>query len=341
MNFADKHNFGKSVEVVRRASGKWFRKPRTVFWEWLFFGKDSPLVEIFNVVGQNCDRALSSFLYNLEIEVEGNWLGYSREQKATPTDALQPSHFYGFGVLLAYTYIFGIRDLHQQNLIMTKTHLQPVDIEVVFTQLVLPSETLLLPFKTFGYEAVGIGSLAKSPRDFGQEQVRQVFAGYFDFFICAKNRKDQIAHALSDADLSSHPCRVIVRNTSEYGRHIEGKQPLEPLASEKAQLSRGDIPYYFKYLGKKDLRWLATPDQHEIEEHLGIFTEDIDRHAVSPLGLLEANLSTDQKMIQGAMQIVRHFSTEQKSVAVDLIGDISVRSFGSQITVGNRKYAAV
>src|ERR1017187_4327930 len=151
MNLADSHNFGKRVEKIRRARGALLPQPRTVFWEWLFFGKDSPLAEVFHGLGENGELPLSSFLFNLEVEVTEEWLGYSKELLEEKVDHLAPSHFYGFGILLAYTYIFGIRDLHRQNLILTKSHLQPVDVEVVLTKLVLPSETLLLPFKNMGY----------------------------------------------------------------------------------------------------------------------------------------------------------------------------------------------
>jgi hypothetical protein len=340
MNIADKHNFGKSVEKIRQASGTLFRKPRTVFWEWLFFGNKSPLAEIFNTAGLNGELPLSSFLFNLELNVDGPWLGHSTEVQADESGNLKPSHFYGFGVLLAYSYIFGIRDLHQQNLVKTSTHFQAVDAEIVFTRLVLPSETLLLPFKNFGYEFSGIGALAKTAAGFNTENIQQIFAGYFDLFLHAVNRRDEITHALGGIDAGDHPCRVIVRNTLEYKPFLDSRDlGADLLVSESIQLARGDVPYYFKYLGRKELRWLSTPSIEGVEENLGRFLPDIERHAVDPVALVATNLSSDRKMVHGGIQLIRHFA-EHTYFSFKLNGDINIQSNNSQLWIQNILYAA-
>lgn len=339
MQVADLHNFGKRVEKIRRDSGVWYQKPRTVFWEWLFFGKSSPLAEVFSITGENGESQLAGFLFNLETEVNSEWLGYSREQAEASVERLLPSHFYGFGVLLAYSYIFGIRDLHRQNLVMTETHLQVVDAEVVLTKLVLPSETILLPFKNIGYEFAGIGRLANSPKSLTHDQIREVFAGYFDLFKCAIRRKDEIAHALSDLDLSKHPARVIIRNTPDYLRLLGRTRSQDLMVSESAQMERGDVPYYFKNIGGKSLNWLSSPDTVGEESNLGRFSSDVQRHAQTASVLLEINLSTSQVMAQGAIQLIRHLQNGTEMIPLTFENKIQVNIPSSRIMIDDITYA--
>ena len=329
MNNSDCHNFGKRVEKVQRASGAWFQKPRTVFWEWFFFGKTSPLAEVFSSVGKNSEKPLADFLFNLDIEINSAWLGYAREVVETKDQELLSSHFYGFGVLLAYSYIFGIRDLHRENLVLTETHLQVVDAEVVLTKLVLPNETILLPFKNVGYEFAGIGRLLPSPELLSQDQAKALFAGYFDFFDCAINKKDAIAHALSDAKMSQHPVRVILRNTSEY----TNLESLDLMASEESQLKRGDIPYYFKRVGNVSVNWMSSQSIFSEESILPRFVSDMNRHAVNPLSLLETNLASPKVMIQGALHLIRHFKYSSASLSFLLNQNIKVDFANSLVEV--------
>lgn len=277
MFLADKHNFGQQVEKVQRGPDTWYRKPRTVYWEWLFFGKTSPLKTLFNEKGENGSRPLADYFFNLDIEVESTWSGYAKEV-STENQTQTLEHFYAFGALIAYCYIFGIRDLHKQNLIMTKTHLQAVDAEVVFTALTLPHETLLLPFKNVGYEFAGIGALVNSKEELTQEQVGQIICGYWDLFSLALARKIKIEQTLAGLDFLKIPGRVIVRNTSEY-KSLLDNSPDNALSSEIEQLKRGDIPYYFKFVTDKSLYWLREKGRPQVEGSVGIFQRDIDRHA--------------------------------------------------------------
>lgn len=275
MFLADKHNFGSQVHKLQRGSETWYQKPRTVYWEWLFFGKSSPLKEIFNEKGENGLRPLADYFFNLDVEIENNWKGLSREIVAE-NSALTLEHFYAFGALLGYCYVFGIRDLHKQNLVLTNTHLQVVDVEVVFTDLILPNETLLLPFKNIGYEFAGIGALVDAQESLSKTQVEQILLGYWDLVSLIAAKRTEIENSLSELDFSKIPVRVIVRNTSEYG-NISGQQNILP--SELEQLNREDVPYYFKFIADKNLYWLKEKNLQQQESSVGIFARDIDRHA--------------------------------------------------------------
>lgn len=331
MFLADKHNFGQQVEKVQRGSDIWYRKPRTVYWEWFFFGKTSPLKTIFNEVGNHGNKPLSEYFFNLDIEIENTWSGFAREFSGENTTSSN-EHFYAYGALIAYCYIFGIRDLHKQNIVMTKTHLQVVDVEVVFTSLVLPHETLLLPFKGIGYEFAGIGALVNSKEDLSDENKKQLILGYWDLFDLVNHRKEDIEAVLSKQDFSKIPCRMIIRNTSEYKSFFKAI-PDNALSSELKQIERGDIPYYFKFIGNKNLYWLKSLGQCEIEHSVGVFQRDIDRHAKYENTEWGKEIISMKNLITGMLYLLK---TLDISLEINLSDDFYIN--GNIVLHGNREY---
>ncbi len=331
MFLADKHNFGQQVEKVLRGSDHWYRKPRTLYWEWLFFGNTSPLKSLFNQKGLHSERALADYFFNLDIEIENTWSGFAKEIQS---EVLSPTleHFYAFGALVAYCYIFGIRDLHKQNLVMTKTHFQAVDAEVVFVTLNLPHETLLLPFKHVGYEFAGVGALVNSKDEITQEQIEHLVLGYWDLFDLVSKQTAEIDKTISELDFSKTPSRVIIRNTSEY-TNFKNNLPSNALPSEVEQMRRGDIPFYFKFVKDKRLYWLTEKKVAQSEVALGIFQRDTDRHAQHFIdGWCKARAS-DQYLIQGLLLLLKHFG---KNLNLQLSSQAHVN--GLKITIKNHTY---
>jgi hypothetical protein len=331
MFLADKHNFGQQVEKVQRASDTWYRKPRSVYWEWLFFGKDSPLKHLFNEVGKNGNRPLSDYFFNLEVEMESNWSGFSKEvptEKQIPT----PEHFYSFGALIAYCYIFGIRDLHKQNLVITRTHLQPVDAEVVWTSLTLPHETLLLPFKTVGYEFAGIGALVNSKEELTKEQVERIVLGYWDLFELISRQKNEIDKILASLDFSEIPVRVIIRNTSEY-RDLLKTPPENTMPSEVEQLKRGDIPFYFKFVADENLYWLKSKNLPEVEKAIVHFRRDIDRHAQNFMDQTIEKTVASSALVKGLLFLMKAFSQD---IQIKFSEKDSIA--GGRVVIGNQVF---
>ncbi|HEY8269852.1 MAG TPA: DUF4135 domain-containing protein [Pseudobdellovibrionaceae bacterium] len=302
---ADKHNFGQLVKPMERASSLYFRKPRPVFWEHLFFGKESPLESVFSEIGENGQVSLASLLFNLEIDVESEWLGYSKEIPRS-NESVTDQHFYSFGVLLAYAYLFGIRDLHKFNLIKTKTHLQVIDAEVVLTNLILPNESVLLPFKDVPFNVCGLNLLVDSLVATISSQKQLIFAGYFDLFAVAFCKQRALLESLSVA-ASTAPIRIIIRNTKVYSNHLNGSSKiLDLLSEEQAQLERGDIPYFFKRLGDNQLYWISSTDGNTSSvQSTDSFTTDVDRHAQQPSLLIGSPEVVEKKMAQGALFLQR------------------------------------
>ena len=333
---ADLHNFGQRVELTERACGTWFRKPRTVYWEWLFFGKSSPLKRLFALSGPNGDISFADSIFNLEVEPVHHWLGYSKKVETHSGFPPSETHFYSFGVLLAYTYVFGIRDLHCGNLVMTPTHFQVVDAEVVLTRLILPNETILLSFKQVSWRESGIGALLPEGPDLSHDDARAFLGGYVDMFQHLIKKRELILAELQSIVDPDVPIRVLVRNTLEYNPAHAAVKKNDFLPEETAQLDRGDVPYFFKKSGDDSLRWLQAPGVAASVPSLGRFKADIDRHADKLRSLMSEPLVNDARLIQGLMLICRKLGLNQ-SYALSGKTNISARS----INLNSIKYNLV
>ncbi len=309
-NNGDKHNFGQVVERIVGASGTQYRKPRTVFWEHLFFGVKSPLKPIFEKAGENDNRPLADYLFNLDIEIKHPWLGFASEIKKS-NFSITDRHFYSFGVLLGYCFLFGIRDLHWGNIIVQKNHLQVVDAEVVLVNLHLPHETILLSFKDIGFESCGASLLGKNLSEFTQHQKEKIFAGYFDVANRILDHQKAILEILASDDVKNNPIRVILKNTAVYRAHIENPKSEQMLPEELAQMNRGDVPYFYKNLGNEELwYWAQLRKPEAVYLTDATTTKDVQRHGVSPQALLGAEAELLPKVASGALYLIKALSPE-------------------------------
>ncbi|MBL7542833.1 MAG: DUF4135 domain-containing protein [Bdellovibrionaceae bacterium] len=336
---ADRHNFRKCVQRVERASGHFYLKPRSIYWEHLFFGNKSPLIPIFDLVGRNGDKSLASFIFNLEIEQENNWLGYSREVSRAEV-SISPDHFYSFGVLLGYCYLFGIRDLHKNNVVLRKNHFQVIDAEVVLTDLILPNETLLLPFREIPFESSAASLLCSDLKGLDEKQIHSLFSGYFDMATAILDNLEDIMTVFNKEDLSVHSLRVILKNTKEYRDFLSGTGKLENFIPEElTQLDRGDIPYFFKFAGKDELLYLSAPESSEVvSTPTEDLKRDIKRHGKPAAQLLGSSPDLIKKIATGALYMRRIFSFTDDMEWVDKGGLVSLN--GSSLNFRNFLFSA-
>lgn len=297
----DPHNFGQRVTATNRASGTYFQKPRPVYWEWLFFGATSPLKKCFDTQGERGTK-VSENLFNLDVQIKTLTSGESRSVEAANLPYATARHAYSLGVLLAYTYIFGIRDLHRHNLVMTPTHLQVIDAEIVFARLLLPYETLLLPFKEISASEAGVGHLLVDAESkmISSEAARSMLEGYCDTFSCTIQARSLLLAEFETRrdELCKIPIRHILRDTVNYRRTSSKSQATPFCEAELAQMARGDIPYFFKFIGDPELLEysdaVGTPQQVRVPD---AFIRAVNREAVEPtellsLARLESNFPT-------------------------------------------------
>lgn len=310
---SDPHNFGKKVTRIQRASGTWYRKPRPTFWENLFFGIDSPLKNFFAIKGTNGKSQISNYFFNLIIDPIDNWNGNSKEIVQSCKNPIG-EHFYSFGALLAYCYIFGIRDLHRNNLIFTDTHLQVIDAEVVNTNLILPQETILLPFKDIEFNQCALSLIIKTITSLNSIQKKEILAGFIDCLLIIKNSAEEISSITRNIDLKLIPIRVIIRNTRDYKNHLDGSKVIHDFIPEELdQLSRGDIPYFFKFISNPNLFWIsADNNEYESVKDLTHYKTDVARHACSPNELISASI-IEKRLIHGLMYLSKLLEIDKNS----------------------------
>lgn len=322
METADLHNFGKSVQRIGQESEAYYLKPRPVYWEWLFFGRNSPLSDLFNH-SRLAGFAPRQILFNLDTEINDNFSGRSREVRAAANAENKPTHYYSLGVLLAYCYIFGIRDLHKNNVIKTDTHLQVVDAEVVLSKLLLPHETLLLPFKEVDLKLCGASHAIDLDSDMPMEIFKTILTGYLDTFENVIKNRDEIECVFADREeeMRRTPIRHILRDTFHY-RDAKIREPKIPFfESEVKQLARGDVPYYFKNLGDPKVLELIDENWKTGAVHLPeVFLKGAAREATSPRDLLEERRLRKQIFPAGLLYLSKLLLSSESEAEVSFEG---------------------
>ena len=89
----DYHNFQRAVERHNFNGLFYFKKPRTLFWEELFFGSNSPIKESFDGTELEKYFCLESCDFN-----------GSKFQKNIPAFEIKEFNFKGFGALIGYCF---------------------------------------------------------------------------------------------------------------------------------------------------------------------------------------------------------------------------------------------
>jgi hypothetical protein len=341
----DLHNFGQRVKRIARASGAFYQKPRTLFWEWLFFGTTSPLR---SQLDQVAGGSLLTGWFGLEIQgAARDSSGEVREYSPSPGAAIEPldAAFENFGALLGYCYALGIRDLHRFNLVRGARGLQVIDAEVVFTQLLLPQETLLLPFKDTPFAECGLSLLVEKADQLTPKRVQAILQGYCNSLsilgACAPTLLQAIQRELIQAP--DTPVRHILRDTRRYQDWEKNRVQEDYLPEEVLQLERGDIPYFFKLMGSPELWYYSSPtgsrEAVTVPERL---SDAVGRDASPAALLLTAKRLLDQLMPVGALYLSRSLLPNSFEGELTLSADRSIYCTPDrlEVSIGQKKFGA-
>lgn len=326
---ADLHNFGQHVTQIERASVIYFQKPRPIYWEWFFFGKNSPLVKTF-------ESNVTQVLFNLDVHFEKDHCGFSKQVIDSDESNDQKAHAYNLGVLIAYCYLFGIRDLHKGNVIRRKDHLQVIDAEVVLSKILLPNETLILPFKITTADDCAAKKSFNNINLIEHESLRLILSGYFDLFTAVLEKRDNIIAILSEhrEKMFMVPVRHIMRDTIQYRQWLENRTvpPIAFCTDELIQLERGDIPYYFKFIGDPKLYAYKNPEgEFEAITAPDVFLKGINRDATDPIELLADTRLNNELLPNGSLFLLK------KLLPKGFTGIIEAGNFTAEVTTENLK----
>lgn len=235
----DRHNFGKTVYREDSDPNLIF-KPRPIYWENLVFGQKSPLVSIFS------ETPLYKF-FQLKTVVRNN----KTYQQLIESCHTQSLNFGDYGFLVGYCFFLGIQDLHAKNVIQSIIGPQPIDIEVIFSDLIAPCQTLLVPGPNIEYSRTPL-SLYGSLNQISSAQIKEMILGFDALFETIKINHEKIIMILGSINLE--PIRVIFRDTRDY----ESNAITDLIEEEVLQIQRGDIPYFFKYLNTTEVLYYST-----------------------------------------------------------------------------------
>jgi hypothetical protein len=143
-----------------------------------------------------------------------------------------------------------------------RTVFSPLDVEMILDDLSLPTETKLLPDADPEYAAIcrhasgvrrALPFLGK-PVEVGD--LLAMAGAYRRTLVFLDDQARAIADVMAGSpDLREAPIRVCLRGTDEYVR--ARSEPVWPplLDAESEQLSRGDIPYFFRLYGRPGIHY--------------------------------------------------------------------------------------
>lgn len=181
----------------------------------------------------------------------------------------QISDYYAFGQLLAYCFYFGLQDIHKDNLLICRQGLQVVDVEQAFSDLILPNQTLLLPPNRHITWSAGLNLLTTLKiEQLVRPKAKILVEGFNDLTSIFINEHAAIRSVLLSSlkEFEQQPIRIFFRGTKEYAEDLLGETMIPNcIAEEKTQLDRGDIPYFFMFLGKRQVYFYSS-EYWDVEE---------------------------------------------------------------------------
>lgn len=269
----DPHNFGRRVQLLSDGT---IHKPRTIAWEWLFLSSQSPLRKLL------CDAFEGQALpcpFDLFADVSFSPTGASLAHGRVERVFWEPDRLeltvevsQKIGSVIGLLSWFGIGDLHEQNLAFGRMRASgrpicmPLDIECIFDDYQLPSQTLLVAAK--GQELAGCGLRSLYPLIENSSTPLQAIAAIGMGYVGSLDLLDQLEAPIGEligslAQADQWPIRVILRDTSSYPiekdfNANDWSPPLLP--SEIEQLRRKDIPYFFRSIESRELAYFTSPE---------------------------------------------------------------------------------
>ncbi len=278
-HLGDSHNFGRRVTL---RDGR-VAKPRTVLWEWLVLSVESPLRRLLADAAEHggLGRDAFDFLPDLAFSAVGSRdAGEVEQVTLDPLPDLAPSERRSLarvvGRFVALFSWLGVADLHWENLVLGagrdgRVILAPLDVEMLFADLSLPTETKLLPDADPEYAEVcrhACGARRVLPwlgKPIEPADLLAMVASYRGALAFLDEHAGAIADAIAGVPgVREAPIRLLLRGTDEYAR--AKTHPLWPplLDAEIEQLDRGDVPYFFRLYGQPGIHWYADPSLERV-----------------------------------------------------------------------------
>lgn len=321
-------------------------KPRTIAWERLFFGAGSPLREHIRRLSDG-DGVPSPIKVTPALAFKsstGDRTGsVERLEVAAPASThAVPESFREIGSALAYFLWFGMTDLHEANVAFGadsagRLIFGPVDVECVFQECYLPSQAQLLPAREMRPQDAGLAKVLEFARAHAApDSIASICRGFWEAGRFFERHDKGLAEHFQREGLPAQHVRIILRNTRDYHAILKGMPApaAAPLTlSEKTQLDRGDIPYFFRRFSESEVLYYSGQDRVDDAEIPSERLQDALGWARIPG---EAGLPARRKAPElfryGALQLAGYFDPGEE-VAEFRSGSAVVRYGESEFSV--------
>ncbi len=257
-------------------------KPRALLWEWLLLSAESPLRTF---LAAHDEANAFSFLPDLEFVSPHSAGGGEVERVAlTALKTLKNKDKHALaeivGRALALFSWLGVSDLHWENLVLGKNDqgdliFAPLDVEMILSDMSLPTETKLLPdadpeVAAICQHACGVRRvLPYLGKPIATDHLMLVASSYRQTLRFLDRHLRAIADIFAQLPkLSQTPIRILLRGTDAYARAAsQGAENVWPplLDAEEEQLARGDIPYFFRLYGKPGIHYYGNETLTQIK----------------------------------------------------------------------------
>lgn len=268
-HLGDSHNFGRRVTLRARR----VHKPRTLLWEWLVLGRESPLRTLLNERAREAGLGDGAFEFLPALRFFGETArdgGDVERVSLAPLRALSKDGkrelAVSVGRSLALFAFLGVADLHWENLVLGagargRIVFGPLDIEMILADLARPTETKLIPdadpeYREVCRHACGVRRvLPYLGKPVAPELLLAMAGAYHATLALLEDAGRAMASVFERLPALEHtPIRVCLRGTDEYVRADPNLFP-PLLDAEAEQLARGDIPYFFRLYGRPGIHY--------------------------------------------------------------------------------------
>lgn len=309
VKLGDSHNFNRFVYLD---SNKNVIKPRDCFFEWLFLCLESPLRAWLEINYLRGPISLLPALTYQKISTQKTKVTYLDLRSPGP-NSIQEEDMYEVGRIIALCTFFGMTDLHRENVALGfnekgELNFGPLDIECLFDEYELVSQTRLLPTRDLALEDSGLSGLHFYLKEYPNPRNNlNLVLGYCEGLGDLVSKKLEITKLISESvDLLGKKIRMVIRPTREYYRYLSSGD-VQVIPGEKVQLDRNDIPYFFRILGKGDDIFYYSEENMNAQSKVNLpddLRNDVFSNYTDIPQLLKHD-SVESLMEQGALQICR------------------------------------
>lgn len=288
----DSHRFGKRVSFL--LSDPFIKKPRDTKIEYLFLSEESPLKQYQDFLGLGFSAKISLNPNNEGIVENLNPFVISDSEIEDNADNL----FKLAGQFLATATLFGLNDLHVENILFLKRNnrfeIAPVDLEIILYKFATSAETCLHPSPKASSHICGYARLIPH---ISLERVKFFTDAFINSYNQIVLKLPEILNII-DTTLENSPIRMLIRPTELYALYLKTldesifkNEPIPLSEEEKIQLRAKDIPYFFSFYKDRE-NLLFYSEENKITKACEVAKHpSINRHlAMKPFLLNPDNL---------------------------------------------------